>query len=77
MGMPTLKPVGVLKSLGRGLITGGADADPSGSPLTAKSVPSSDTDSPLMVVIQPVAARIGCVAGRGIAPKLPHHYFCF
>ena len=32
---------------------------------------------PLMAVIQSVAARIGCVTGRGIAHNLPRHYFCF
>lgn len=72
----------VLKSLGPGLITGAADDDPSGiatySQLGAQfGYALSWTilfSFPFMAIIQEIAARIGCVSGRGIAQNLRRHY---
>ena len=70
-----LKPVGFLKSLGPGLVTGAADDDPSGI-ATYSQVGAQFGyglawtmlfSFPLMAVIQAVSARIGCVTGYGIA----------
>jgi NRAMP (natural resistance-associated macrophage protein)-like metal ion transporter len=74
--------LGFWKSLGPGLITGAADDDPSGiathSQIGAQfGYALSWTfvfSLPLMVVIQQVAAEIGCVTGRGIAHNLRRHY---
>lgn len=71
-----------LKALGPGLITGAADDDPSGigthSQIGAEfGYGLSWTfvlSFPLMVVIQEVAAQIGCVTGAGIARNLKRHY---
>ena len=68
--------------LGPGLVTGAADDDPSGigthSQIGAQfGFGLSWTflfSFPLMVVIQQVAAEIGCVTGRGIAHNLRRHY---
>jgi len=68
--------------LGPGLVTGAADDDPSGiathSQIGAQfGYALSWTfvfSFPLMVVIQEVAAQIGCVTGRGIAHNLRRHY---
>jgi len=77
-----LKPVGVLKSLGPGLVTGAADDDPSGI-ATYSQVGAQFGyglawtmlfSFPLMAVIQSIAARIGCVSGHGIAFNLRRHY---
>jgi NRAMP (natural resistance-associated macrophage protein)-like metal ion transporter len=82
MGMPPLKPVGFLKSLGPGLVTGAADDDPSGI-ATYSQVGAQFGyglawtmlfSFPLMAVIQAISARIGCVTGRGIAHNLRRHY---
>jgi len=70
------------RGLGPGLITGAADDDPSGiathSQIGAQfGYALSWTfvlSFPLMVVIQEVAAQIGCVTGRGIAHNLRRHY---
>lgn len=70
------------RSLGPGLVTGAADDDPSGiathSQIGAQfGYQLSWTfvfSFPLMVVIQQVAAEIGCVSGRGIAHNLRLHY---
>ena len=70
------------QGLGPGLITGAADDDPSGiathSQIGAQfGYALSWTfvlSFPLMVVIQEVAAQIGCVTGRGIAHNLRRHY---
>ncbi len=79
---PPLKPVGFLKSLGPGLVTGAADDDPSGI-ATYSQVGAQFGYSlawtmlfsfPLMAVIQAVSARIGCVTGYGIAQNLRRHY---
>src|SRR3954462_954985 len=77
-----LKPVGLLKSLGPGLVTGAADDDPSGI-ATYSQVGAQFGyglawtmlfSFPLMAGIQAVSARIGCVTGRGIAQNLRRHY---
>jgi NRAMP (natural resistance-associated macrophage protein)-like metal ion transporter len=77
-----LHPQGFLKTLGPGLVTGAADDDPSGI-ATYSQVGAQFGYSlgwtllfsfPLMAVIQAVAARIGCVTGRGIAQNLRRHY---
>jgi NRAMP (natural resistance-associated macrophage protein)-like metal ion transporter len=68
--------------LGPGLVTGAADDDPSGiathSQIGAQfGFGLSWTflfSFPLMVVIQEIAAKIGCVTGRGIAHNLRRHY---
>ena len=79
---PPLKPVGFLKSLGPGLVTGAADDDPSGI-ATYSQVGAQFGyglawtmlfSFPLMAVIQEVSARIGCVTGAGIAQNLRRHY---
>jgi NRAMP (natural resistance-associated macrophage protein)-like metal ion transporter len=77
-----LTPVGFLKSLGPGLVTGAADDDPSGI-ATYSQVGAQFGyglawtmlfSFPLMTVIQAVSARIGCVTGHGIAQNLRRHY---
>ena len=77
-----LGPVGFLRTLGPGLVTGAADDDPSGI-ATYSQVGAQFGYSlawtlvfsfPLMAVIQAVAARIGCVTGLGIAYNLRRHY---
>src|SRR5712671_4737342 len=79
---PAPKPVGFLKSLGPGLVTGAADDDPSGI-ATYSQVGAQFGyglawtmlfSFPLMAVIQAVSARIGCVTGYGIAQNLRRHY---
>ena len=76
------EPVGFLKSLGPGLVTGAADDDPSGI-ATYSQVGAQFGyglawtmlfSFPLMAVIQAVSARIGCVTGYGIAQNLRRHY---
>src|ERR1041384_5849589 len=77
-----LKPVGLLKSLGPGLVTGAADDDPSGI-ATYSQVGAQFGyglawtmlfSYPLMAVIQTISARIGSVTGCGIAQNLRRHY---
>jgi NRAMP (natural resistance-associated macrophage protein)-like metal ion transporter len=77
-----LKPGGFLKRLGPGLVTGAADDDPSGI-ATYSQVGAQFgyglawtmlLSFPLMVAIQAIAARIGCVTGYGIAQNLRRHY---
>src|ERR1700712_368598 len=77
-----LQPIGVLRSLGPGLVTGAADDDPSGI-ATYSQVGAQFGyglawtmlfSFPLMTVIQSIAARIGCVSGHGIAHNLRRHY---
>jgi NRAMP (natural resistance-associated macrophage protein)-like metal ion transporter len=80
--VPALKPIGLLKSLGPGLVTGAADDDPSGI-ATYSQVGAQFGyglawtmlfSFPLMAVIQAVSARIGCATGYGIARNLRRHY---
>jgi len=71
-----------VRALGPGLITGAADDDPSG--IGTHSQIGAEfgyglawtfvLSFPLMVVIQEVAANIGCVTGVGIARNLKRHY---
>ena len=81
------QPAGSLLSrlwsrLGPGLVTGAADDDPSGIATHGQIGAQFGfglawtfvLSFPLMVVIQEVAARIGCVTGRGIAHNLRRHY---
>jgi len=72
----------VLRALGPGLVTGAADDDPSGI-ATYSQVGAQFGyqlswillfSYPLMAVTQAIAARIGCVTGRGIAQNLRRHY---
>ncbi len=68
--------------LGPGLVTGAADDDPSGIATHSQIGAQFGfalawtfvLSFPLMVVIQEVAAQIGCVTGRGIAHNLRRHY---
>ena len=79
---PPLEPIGFLKSLGPGLVTGAADDDPSGI-ATYSQVGAQFgyglawtfvLSFPLLVVIQQVAGEIGRVTGAGIARNLRRHY---
>src|SRR5246127_5317958 len=79
---PPPKPVGLLKSLGPGLITGASDDDPSGI-ATYSQVGAQFGyglawtllfSYPLMAAIQEISARIGRVTGYGIAGNLRRHY---
>ena len=71
-----------LKTLGPGLVTGAADDDPSGiatySQVGAQFGYGLSWSMlfifPFMAVIQEIAARIGCVTGRGISQNLRRHY---
>lgn len=65
-------------TLGHGLITGAADDDPSGIATYSQSVAQYGFSTswslffiyPLMVGIQMISARIGCVTGRDLAANL-------
>jgi NRAMP (natural resistance-associated macrophage protein)-like metal ion transporter len=78
----SLKASGFLRSLGPGLVTGAADDDPSGIATYSQIGAQFGYglawtmlfSFPLMVVIQEVSARIGCVTGYGIAQNLRRHY---
>jgi NRAMP (natural resistance-associated macrophage protein)-like metal ion transporter len=81
-GVSPIKRAGLIRSLGPGLVTGAADDDPSGI-ATYSQVGAQFGfglawtmlfSFPLMVVIQEISARIGCVTGRGIAQNLRRHY---
>jgi NRAMP (natural resistance-associated macrophage protein)-like metal ion transporter len=72
----------LLQIMGPGLITGASDDDPSGI-ATYSQVGAQFgyglawtllLSYPLMVAIQEISARIGCVTGRGIAGNLRRHY---
>ena len=80
--MPPLNPIGFLKGLGPGLVTGAADDDPSGI-ATYSQVGAQFGyglawtmlfSLPLMAVFQAVCARVGAVTGVGIAANLRRHY---
>ena len=73
---------GFARRLGPGLITGAADDDPSGI-ATYSQVGAQFGyrlawtmlfSLPLMIVIQEISGRIGCVTGQGIAWNLRRHY---
>jgi hypothetical protein len=67
-----------LNKLGPGLITGAADDDPSGIATYSQAGAQYGFGTlwtllmtyPLMVGIQVISARIGCVTGRGLAANL-------
>ena len=68
-------PVRVVQHLGPGLITGAADADPSGIATYSQAGAQFGPNLlwtllfalPLMIAVQSVCARIGCVTGHGLA----------
>lgn len=75
-------PRNIFKTLGPGLVTGAADDDPAGI-ATYSQVGAQFGyglgwamlfSFPFMAIIQEIAARIGCVTGRGIAQNLRRHY---
>jgi NRAMP (natural resistance-associated macrophage protein)-like metal ion transporter len=67
-----------VKQLGPGLVTGAADDDPSGIATYSQAGAQFGYDMlwtvvftyPLMVGIQMVSARIGCITGRGLAANI-------
>ncbi len=75
-------PASLLTKLGPGLVTGAADDDPSGiatySQIGAQfgygMAWTMLFSFPLMVVIQIISARIGCITGAGIAQNVRRHY---
>jgi NRAMP (natural resistance-associated macrophage protein)-like metal ion transporter len=79
---PKPAEIGFLKKLGPGLVTGAADDDPSGIATYSQIGAQFGYglawavlfSFPLMTVTQEIAARIGCVTGRGIAQNLRRHY---
>ena len=75
-------PLGALKKLGPGLITGAADDDPSGIATYSQAGAQYGfgllwtivLTYPLMAGIQMICARIGLVTGRGLASNLQRCY---
>ena len=71
-----------LEALGPGLVTGAADDDPSGIATYSQAGAQFGyglawtlvLTTPLMIVIQNIAAEIGRVTGAGIAANLRRHY---
>ncbi|HEY7928636.1 MAG TPA: divalent metal cation transporter, partial [Steroidobacteraceae bacterium] len=67
-----------VKQLGPGLITGAADDDPSGIATYSQAGAQFGYSMlwtilltyPLMVSIQMVSARLGCITGRGLAANV-------
>src|SRR5579871_4953012 len=67
-----------VKQLGPGLVTGAADDDPSGIATYSQAGAQYGFNMlwtvvftyPLMVAIQMVSARIGCITGRGLAANI-------
>jgi NRAMP (natural resistance-associated macrophage protein)-like metal ion transporter len=74
--------IGLLRTLGPGLVTGAADDDPSGiatySQIGAQFGYALGWTMlfsfPLMAIIQGISAGIGAVTGRGLAQNLQQHY---
>ena len=72
----------MLKELGPGLITGAADDDPSGIATYSQAGAQFGFSMlwtvvftyPLMVGIQMVSARLGCLTGRGLAANIKAQY---
>ncbi len=72
----------MLKQLGPGLITGAADDDPSGIATYSQAGAQFGFSMlwtvvftyPLMVGIQTVSARLGCLTGRGLAANIKAEY---
>src|SRR5262249_24613198 len=79
---PSRSPVGFLKRLGPGLVTGASDDDPSGIATYAMAGAAFGFGTlwtalvtfPLMAAVQFVCAKIGLVSGCGIAGVLHKHY---
>ncbi|MGI4955092.1 MAG: NRAMP family divalent metal transporter [Janthinobacterium lividum] len=77
-----IPPSSLVRRFGPGLITGAADDDPSGI-ATYSQVGAQFGyglawtmlfSLPLMIAIQEISGRIGCVTGRGISENLRRHY---
>jgi NRAMP (natural resistance-associated macrophage protein)-like metal ion transporter len=76
------RPLSFWRTLGPGLITGAADDDPSGiatylqvgTQLGLSILWTALFSLPLMVAIQMVSARIGRVAGQGLAANIRKHF---
>jgi NRAMP (natural resistance-associated macrophage protein)-like metal ion transporter len=70
-----------VKDLGPGLITGAADDDPSGIATYSQAgaqfgfnmLWTAVVTYPLMVGIQMVSARLGCISGHGLAANIKQH----
>lgn len=81
-GRRRLGPLDVLRAMGPGIITGGADNDPAG--ITTYSVVGAQSgfamnwllllSTPLLIVIQQMAARIGSVTKTDFATAIRTHY---
>ena len=79
---PQAPPKGLLALMGPGLITGASVDDPSGIATYSQAGAQFGTAMcwvvlfcyPLMIAIQEISARIGCVTGRGIAGNLQQYY---
>ena len=79
---PSLRPAQIVKALGPGLITGGADNDPAG--ITTYSVVGAQSgfsqnwllllSTPLLIVIQQMAAKVGSVTKTDLATSIRTHY---
>ena len=77
-----LRPRRGLRQLGPGLITGAADDDPSGIATYSQAGAQYGLGMlwtvmvtlPLMVAIQLVSARIGCVTGKGLSENMRERY---
>ncbi len=71
-----------VKHLGPGLITGAADDDPSGIATYSQAGAQFGFNMlwtvvftyPLMVGIQMVSARLGCITGKGLASNIREHF---
>jgi NRAMP (natural resistance-associated macrophage protein)-like metal ion transporter len=71
-----------VKHLGPGLITGAADDDPSGIATYSQAGAQFGFNMlwtvvftyPLMVGIQMVSARLGCITGKGLAANIREHF---
>jgi NRAMP (natural resistance-associated macrophage protein)-like metal ion transporter len=72
---PSETAIGIIEQMGPGLITGAADDDPSGIATYSQAGAQFGLQLlwvillslPLMIAIQSVCARIGCVTGQGLA----------
>ena len=79
---PSLRASQIFKALGPGLITGGADNDPAG--ITTYSVVGAQSgfsqnwllllSTPLLIVIQQMAAKVGNVTKTDLAASIRTHY---